>query len=145
MTGSVQDFIGTLDLKNFSSITEAALAQSDFAGGVTLTGGLVSRGDAEIHLMDQNGQAFAIPESGIVSISAIEEQNSQVPGEHVAVRIKNGTRVVLARVLEVGKDIVPAIPYTSLLACPSQCTQPQQCTRGCCCDGKKCQGESSCV
>jgi hypothetical protein len=145
MTNSVQDFLATLNLKNFSSIAEAAAAQSDFAGGVTLTGGLSSRGESEIHLVDQRGNMFIISESSILTLQAIEEQNYHIPGEHVAVRLKDGSRVTLVRVLEVGKDIVPTSPNTELLKCPDQCTQPQQCTVGCCCEGKKCSGTSSCV
>ena len=122
----------------------AAHGNLDFATGVTVVGCVVGRSGEELFLALEDGTTFAIPFDGIVgNLTPIDEPNHSLPGLAVAVRLKRGSRVTSAKVLEVGKDITePEHNSRETLACPPQCTSPVQCGVGCCCDGKKCQGRS---
>ncbi|WP_299414863.1 hypothetical protein [Acaryochloris sp. IP29b_bin.148] len=78
----------------------------DQLDALTLVGNLVSQNESVIFVAGGDKEVWQIPKDGVISVAEAEDVQKGFNGIPVTLLVKNGTRVVMQREYEVGKDIV---------------------------------------
>jgi hypothetical protein len=91
---------------------------------LTLIGKLVSQNDHSLFVASDNHEVWEVPKQGVIGVTEAEDDLKHIAGASVALLVRNGTRVIMQREYEVGKDIIASLPKR-----PRPCQEPNTADR----------------